>query len=288
MVTYHPDDGLPQRLVRIVGQVGALVIVDNGSNDAELAMIRAQCAAASITLIANGANLGVARALNIGIEQAVSRGFDWALLLDQDSSIEPDLVATLLAVHAAHPQKSTVAVIGAGYRDVNRPDEESIAATGDPWLEVESVITSGSLLPLATHAALGPFRDEFFIDYVDAEYCFRARARGFRVIRTRRALMSHAIGAITQHQVLGIAKWTKWTFNHSPDRRYYIARNDTVLLREYGNYRFGIWFFKSFGRRFRLCKRIALHERQKASKIAAVAQGWWDGVRGRMGPRRPR
>ena len=30
---------------------------------------------------------------------------------------------------------------------------------------------------------------------------------------------------------------TKWTTNHSPDRRYYIARNDTVMLREYGGYR---------------------------------------------------
>ncbi len=50
--------------------------------------------------------------------------------------------------------------------------------------------------------------------------------------------MSHAIGAITRHNVLG---FKKWTYNHSPDRRYYIARNDTVLLHEYGHYVVGTY-----------------------------------------------
>jgi rhamnosyltransferase len=138
------------------------------------------------------------------------------------------------------------------------------------------------LIPLALHAAIGPFRDEFFIDYVDSEYCFRARAQGYRVLRTAKPLMSHTIGAPTRHDLLGKPKWTT---NHSPDRRYYIARNDTVMLREYGGYAFGSWALKSLGRRLRTCKRIVLYERSKARKIAAVSAGWWDGVRGRMGPR---
>jgi hypothetical protein len=32
-------------------------------------------------------------------------------------------------------------------------------------------------------------------------------------------------------------------------------------------------------------KRIALYEDDKVRKILAVGQGWWDGVRGNMGPR---
>jgi len=102
------------------------------------------------------------------------------------------------------------------------------------------------------------------------------------VIRTTKPLMAHTIGAPTRHEVLGVSKWTT---NHSPDRRYYIARNDTVMLREYGGYAFGSWALKSLSRRLRTCKRIMLYERSKARKIAAVSAGWWDGVRGRMGPR---
>jgi rhamnosyltransferase len=167
-------------------------------------------------------------------------------------------------------------VIGAGFGEETRP------APSTAWEEVESVITSGSLISLAVHASLGPFREDFFIDYVDSEYCFRARARGYRVLKTTKPLMAHRIGAPTRHSALGKPKWTT---NHPPDRRYYIARNDTVMLREYGGYAFGSWAWKSLVRRLRTCKLILYYEHSKARKIAAVSAGWWDGVRGRMGVR---
>src|SRR5208337_1317621 len=177
-------------------------------------------------------------------------------------------------VYAAFPQRERVAIIGAGWLDVNRRSSEedettqvdSTAPHSAPWEEAETVITSGSLIPLAAHADIGPFREEFFIDYVDSEYCCRARAKEYFVIKTRRPLMSHAIGAWSRHSVLGMNKWTS---NHSPDRRYYIARNDTVMLREYGNYVLGLWALKSVLRRVRQCKRIALYEDMKAPKIIA-------------------
>jgi rhamnosyltransferase len=241
-----------------------------------------------VSLVLNPANLGVARGLNLGVEQARASAFGWILLLDQDSDLHDGMLRSLIEVRAAYPEPRRVAVIGAGFGEETDPAcEPGALEPGAPlpaagWEEVESVITSGSLIPLAVHAAVGPFRDEFFIDYVDSEYCFRARAKGYRVIRTTQPLMSHTIGAPTRHTVFGVSKWTT---NHSPDRRYYIARNDTVMLREYGGYKFGSWALKSLGRRLRTCKRILLYERSKARKIAAVSAGWWDGVRGRLGPR---
>lgn len=282
-VTYHPDAEFPMRSERILREVGALVIVDNSSGDSELGMLRDLATNPLITLISNVDNVGVARALNIGIEQAISLGFKWVLLFDQDSCIDDDMVQTLIATGAAYPDRDRLAVIGSGYRDVNSPlQEQKDEIVGDDWEEVASVVTSGSLIPLKAHAAVGAFREEFFIDHVDTEYCFRARAMGYRVIRTRKPIMSHSIGAISRHEVLWMKKWT---FNHTADRRYYFARNDTVMLREFGHYMFGLWALKSFGRCVRLCKRIALYEKMKSQKIIAVAQGWWDGVRGHMGPR---
>jgi rhamnosyltransferase len=278
LISYHPDAELPRRVTRILDQVGALVIVDNGSGNEARAMLERIAADPRVSLVLNPANLGVARGLNLGVAQARARAFAWVLLLDQDSDLHEDMLRSLIEVRAAHPDSGRVAVIGAGFGEETRPAREPWSA----WEEVESVITSGSLIPLAAHEAVGPFREEFFIDYVDSEYCFRARAKGYRVIRTTKPLMSHSIGAPTRHTVLGVSKWTT---NHSPDRRYYIARNDTVMLREYGGYKFGSWAFKSLRRRLRTCKRIVLYERSKARKIAAVAAGWWDGVRGRTGPR---
>jgi rhamnosyltransferase len=280
-VTYHPDADLPQRFSRILRQVGRLVIVDNGSGEAETTMLQEFAANPSVTLMLQFANLGIASALNTGIYQATTLGFKWVLLLDQDSCIDDDMVHTLIAVQAAFPERDRLAVIGSGFRATDEATGQSTDES-DGWEDAESVITSGSLIPLETHAAIGAFREEFFIDYVDTEYCFRARAKGYRVIRTRKPIMSHSIGAITRHRVLWL---NKWTFNHSPDRRYYIARNDTVMLREYGHYAMGLWALKSFGRRVRLCKRIVLYEEMKIPKIMAVAQGWWHGIRGHMGPR---
>jgi rhamnosyltransferase len=278
LVSYHPDAELPRRAARVLEQAGALVIVDNGSGEDACELLHGIAADSRVSLVLNPANSGIASALNSGVERARASGFAWVLLLDQDSDPHEGMLRSLIAVRAAYPEPGRVAVIGAGFREATRPAR----APGAAWEDVESVITSGSLIPLSIHAALGPFRDEFFIDYVDTEYCFRARAQGYRVIRTTELLMSHTIGAPTRHDVLGLQNWTT---NHSPDRRYYIARNDTVMLREYGGYVFGAWALKSLARRLRTCKRIVLYEQSKARKIAAVWSGWWDGVRGRLGPR---
>lgn len=291
LISYHPDEELPARVARVLREAGALVIVDNGSDEAALAMLRELARDPRIALIANGTNLGVAQALNLGIARARAMGYRWVLLLDQDSVLDEGMLAAMIALRAAYPAAERLAVMGAGFRDVNKRTEAEFPCQGErssrdssPWEEVESVITSGSLISLATHDAIGPFRTELFIDYVDSEYCFRARSLGYRVIKTRRALMSHAIGAATRHRGIGVHKWTS---NHSPDRRYYIARNDTVLLREYSGHRHGLWALKSFGRRLRDCRRVLLYERAKRAKLAAILEGWWHGVRGRLGPRPP-
>jgi rhamnosyltransferase len=294
VITYHPDSAFPSRLSGLSPQVGMIVIVDNGSADAERSMLREAGSNPKMDLVFNAENLGVARALNIGIQRAAALGYSRMLLLDQDSHVDDDMVRTLLDIHASFPDRDRLAIVGSGFSD---PTKRNTGAIGhdsagepseevrEPWEDSECVITSGSLLPLAAYRAIGPFREEFFIDYVDEEYCRRARAKGYRVIQSRKLLMSHSIGSPTVHEMFGMRKWTT---NHPPDRRYYIARNNTVLLRECGNYPAGLWALKSFGRCLRLCKRIALYEQMKTRKIVAVSHGWWDGIRGHLGPRKAR
>jgi rhamnosyltransferase len=285
VITYHPDEALPERLDRIYPQVDGVIIVDNGSSDAERQMLRGIATNPAVEVIFNAENLGVARALNIGIQRAAALGYPSVLLLDQDSCVAADMVETLLAAQASFPDNERLAVIGSGFHEVKPSPDLGTVSLSDAWVEVKSTITSGSWLPLAAYSAIGPFREELFIDHVDTDYCLRARTKGYRVIKTRKELMSHAIGSPTQHAM----PWgNKWTTNHSPDRRYYFARNDTVMLREYGNYGALGWIWKSFRRSLRQCKRIALYEDGKRDKIGAVIHGWWDGIHGKMGPRKQR
>ncbi len=285
VVTYHPNAELPVRLRGISQQVARVVIVDNGSTDAELAILREIAVDPAVVLILNGENLGLARALNIGMQRAATLGYSWVLLLDQDSRVESDMVKTLSAVYLAFSDKEHLAIIGSGFRERHRrsPKAAKFEFSGEEWDEVKEVITSGSLLSLKAYSNIGPFREEFFIDYVDSEYCARATANGYRAVKTRRPLMSHSIGRPTQHRLLWMKKWTS---NHSADRRYYIARNHTVMVRESGKYLLGSWALISLLSCVTAWKRIALYERSKSSKIAAVFLGWWDGIQGNMGPRR--
>jgi rhamnosyltransferase len=300
LVTYHPDAEFPRRLAAMRRQLGAVVIVDNGSGEAARTMLRELGKDPSIEVVCEPEKRGVATALNIGLARAAARGFSWALLLDQDSRIDADLVAGLLAVYRAFPDRGRLAIIGAGFRDFREePDATLHGAAADSWEELDYVITSGSLLSLASYREVGGFRDDFFIDYVDTEYCWRARARGFRVIKTRKHLMSHAIGKPSRHRLLWM---TKWTTNHPPDRRYYIARNYTILAREQARERArqpprgrgsgsgrgfpGRWVFKSLGLVFKLAKRVVLYEDRRREKLFALLQGWYHGVRGIAGARR--
>ena len=110
LVTYHPDAELAARLRRIDPQVGAIVIVDNGSTDAEVRMLHDIATDPKIHLMLNRQNLGVARALNLGVGCAESLGYSLALLLDQDTSVEAGMVQTLLGIYRSFPDRDRLAV----------------------------------------------------------------------------------------------------------------------------------------------------------------------------------
>lgn len=280
-VTHHPDSHLPERLSRVMRQVSHLVIVDNGSSAAAVRMLDGIASNDHVTVILCKENLGIARGLNVGVEHVINQGYDYALLLDQDTCVHDDIVSVLTRIHHSHADKERLAVVGAGYAD----SQQAPTSASDSTLacdEVESVIASGSLLWLKSFKDIGPFREEFFIDYVDTEYCTRARSKGYLVVQAQRPLMVHVIGSPSRHRFLWMTKSTR---NHSADRLYYQARNDTVMLRESGKYHAGLWRLKAFGRACRRCKRVMMFESHKASKVLSVLQGWRDGVRGRLGQR---
>jgi rhamnosyltransferase len=280
-VTYHPDSDLPERMSKVLRQVSHLIIVDNGSSAESLRMLSDIAKDDRVTVIACEENLGIARALNIGVDRALKLEHDFALLLDQDTSVNEDLVPVLTEIHRLHPHKDRLAIVGAGYEGSQQVRLNADDAQKD-YEEVEAVIGSGSLLWLRAYEHIGPFREEFFIDYVDSEYCARAWKTGYLIVKTKRSLMVHKIGAPSRQRFLWMTKDTR---NHSADRLYYQARNDTVMLRESGRYRAGLWRLKALNRAIRSCRRVIMFEHQKAAKVSGVLHGWCDGVRGRLGPR---
>jgi rhamnosyltransferase len=270
-VTYHPDADFRDRVLALAQQVSAILIVDNGSTEEELIPVRRLVGDGVAQSILNGANEGLAKALNQGLAWGEDRGLQWIVTVDQDTMPRPNLVVAGGQVYDAHHSKP-VAVIGAGW--VDRP-EKSPDCDDPGGIEVACVITSGSLHSVAPWRALGGFREDFFVDYVDTEFCLRARASGYMVARACLLTMTHAIGKPTFRRMVFR---TVTPSNHSRIRRYFITRNRIRVWRTYARrepayVRFDIRAF------VKELIKLLLFEDDRPAKLWAVARGVRDGLR---------
>jgi rhamnosyltransferase len=276
MVTYHPDSDLFHRVEKIVPQVSETLIVDNGSSASCVDQLKKISERLGVHLILNSANEGLARAINQGAQWAASRGYQWILMLDQDTTVAPDMVESLGEIVRSDLDAQRLAVVGSNFKDkVTGRLSTTVARPGDPGAtETVTAITSGSLVSLTVFQALGGLRDDFFIDCVDHEYCLRARAHGFRVMITSRALMEHPIGNFTYHRFFGR---TVRTTNHAPVRQYFMARNLLILIREYAR-KEPRFIYAYAGGYLRAAVKLCLFEAGRLAKIKSIMRGCLDGV----------
>lgn len=278
VVTYHPDAGLEERLAAVRGLVASAVVVDNGSDDADVARLRRAVEDwPALRVVLNGENCGVARALNQGVLAALAGGAAWVLTFDQDSHPDPDFLSELAAVVCTQSDPLRLAAVGAWYGG------ERGATPHGAFAPVGAVITSGSLFPASSLRALGPFDEALFIDLVDIEFCIRARQAGFYFLRSVAPLMRHSIGHATTHRL----PWgSTRTFNHPPMRHFYAARNTVVVARRY--FRAVPWeAVHLLLQRAKILVLVALFEERRPAKLAAALRGLWAGLRGDL-PAPPR
>jgi rhamnosyltransferase len=277
IVTYHPDAGVEDRVRPLIGTVGAILFVDNGSKPDEITPLGPLLGEGGAHLLHNERNLGLATALNQGFRWAADRGFAWVLTLDQDTEPSSAVVPEAARVLAAHADRR-IAVVGAGY------GEHTVAGLSPGGGEVTHVITAGALHSVSAWQDLGGFRDGFFIDYLDTEFCLRARARGYAVFRASRSTIRHSIGHPVTHD-MGFRTFTP--SNHSRRRRYYITRNRIIVWREYAH-REPSYVAHDFAAFAKELVKLILFEGDRRRKLAAVARGARDGMRGVTGSlRRP-
>jgi len=281
IISYNPDNGLSDRIAAVRTQVQEVLIIDNNSRNDCLGLLRRIASVPGTHVMRNEENVGVASALNQGARWAIARAYSWVVALDQDTVVAPDMVESLCAVYRSYPDRGKLAVIGSNYTNsVNgKPLHHFDGPDGSLAKEVKFVITSGSLVSLEKFHEIGGFRGEFFIDCVDLEYCLRARARGFRVVVSSKPLMEHSIGRPTEHRL----PWKKTgTSNHSAFRRYFMARNRLVLVREQV-LRAPMWVLATFFSFVKCTILMVLFEKDRMRKVKYTAMGMSDGLFGHFG-----
>jgi rhamnosyltransferase len=278
IVAYFPDDEFDTRIRELLPQLARIIIVDNTPDDNVTARLREKFQnTAQIQLIANHANTGISVALNQGLEHALKSGYQWILTLDQDTQCYPDMVDTLLSVSNACDWNP--AVVGGNYLDPRNEGAFVPTRGTESFLEQKTVITSGCLVDAAAAKAIGGFREDYFIDQVDHEFCLRMRARGHRVIISRKPVMNHSVGISGGASLpfLGVLP------NHPPLRKYYIARNTVVTVADYWRQE-PAWCLRRLVRLLLGLGLMALLEEDRFGKVRAFTCGVADGLRRRMGP----
>lgn len=290
-VTYNPDLELLARvLASVAPQVQGIAVVDNGSANA--GEIRGVASGFQCQVIGNQHNLGIASAQNQGLALARARSFTHILLLDQDTVLAPGMVADLAGnLRVLETGPAEVAAIGPAYYELNsRQQTRAYQANGLRLSRIslksekrpvvsDSIIASGSLIPLAVLEKVGGFRDDLFIDLVDVEWCFRARAAGYRSFLSPTAKVEHRLGSGT------VKLGSRQIAVHIPVRNYYWVRNALWLARQ--SYTPLAWrvYFISRCLAF-LGAYLALTD-QKAQRLRLMTRGIRDGLAGRLGPLDP-
>lgn len=251
LVSYNPDrETLCAAIQTILPQVSDVFIVDNASSNFSCAWLDKFTgeAAAKLHLLPQKENLGIAAAQNIGIEHAMALDAEFVLLLDQDSMPSDCMVTELLAAMTyAQSESGNRPVAAVGPTVVDKRTKKTYyfmtECSGFPqkWIppmeneknlhaiEVTVLVASGTLLSIKAIKHIGLMRSNYFINHVDNEWCFRARATGYRLLGIPASKLEHQFGdSIKQIWFFGYRQ----AIYHSPLRNYYDIRNTFLMLRD--------------------------------------------------------
>lgn len=284
IVTYNPElDRFNDNISKLIMQFDKIMIFDNGSDN--YPDIKKLCDNYSNTTLINGKkNYGIGYALNRIMEFFEKNKTEWVLLLDQDSIIPENLKCEYLKVIEI---EKNVAIVCPSILDNNTKQEKSIKT---PYEKIGICITSGSMTNVSIWKSLGGFREDFFIDSVDNEYCIRLFFQDYSIIRCNNVCLNHELGKSKKHLI-------KTTTNHNETRRYYIARNSTYVSYKYApilkkkiinkserkkvdSFLDGLICKKTnLRRQIQFAVLIILYENHKIKKLKSIVRGYFDGIK---------
>jgi len=271
VVSYNGSGKIQATVQALIGQVGGICIVDNGSAPETQSVLEALACWPRVTVLRLGENRGIGHALNLGMARARTEGFPWVLTMDQDSLAGPTMVEAYSRSIQNHPERVCLA-----------PD---VILQGQPHSPRKSgpvpyAITSGNLVRTDLFDQAGAYNEELFIDSVDFDFCLRVRRQGWEIWRVGDAQLLHELGE--PHAV-------PWPFSriytsHSPTRRYYMFRNFFYLAEQHIQ-RFPVFIVKSAIVHVLLLLLVPFFDQSPLESLTAIGEGIRDFFSGHLGMR---
>ncbi|WP_304066789.1 hypothetical protein [Megamonas hypermegale] len=166
-------------------------------------------------------NMGIAYPINLVIEQLEKD--DWLLTMDQDSYFYEDSFSEYIKilpelkenVYAITPE-----IIYKNVFDLNNVKKIQLK-------KISKCIQSGAIFSVRIAKKVDGFNEDFFIDAVDTEYCYKCNKKGYILYQNNTGILIHKLG----NRIDNIkTKWLPFPLRqHNVLRRYYIVRNNLYL-----------------------------------------------------------
>lgn len=272
IITYNVENDFKKRINKLKGKVDEIIVVDNGSKDKTISMLKEL--EREITIIYLEENKGIAYALNKGINYSIKKGYNWILSLDHDSIITDDMIKNMLNCYESFDEdfKEKVAMLVPIHVEEKeyKSNASSITQVSSvSYMEVLTEITSGALTKAEIYKNIGMYDERLFIDLVDHDYCLYLNKKGFKIIQVKSAILIHNLGESVKKSLLGLKMIPT---NHSPLRRYYMSRNRHYIWNKYKN-DFPKWVLKDKRRFITENLKIILFEDSKIEKFKYIRNG---------------
>lgn len=223
IVLFHPSDADLANVIRLADGGPVIAVINAIAQNPQTVLP----ASHRLSVIHNRSNMGLAHALNQGIKAAFDQGTDHVLLLDQDSRPDPGMIDRLTSsAKSIEAQQRQLACVAPLLHD-RKFGQLTATPAACEICDIPSFATSGTLITRSGWEHVGPMWDALFIDGIDHEWCFRARAKGMETVQIPSVVMEHDMGEDAIN-LLGRFK----PIHRSPIRHYFIVRNTLWLIRQ--------------------------------------------------------
>jgi GT2 family glycosyltransferase len=212
-------------------------LVDNGTKEVTTKLLRKF--SLNIKPIISDRNRGFTGGNNLGLTEALKHRHDYFLLLNNDTTVQPDLLETLRKPFKDGRVGVTGCIIT--YDQSNRVwfaggiVNTSLCLTKHismgktlkterkvKYKAVDFITGATFLIKREVLEKIGLLFEDYFIYWEDVEFCYRSRKAGYECILVNQPLVAHSVSASTGK---------KGTNKLSPMRAYFYARNPFLFMK---------------------------------------------------------
>ena len=242
IVSYNPDTVHLEKMIKeIESQSVDVIVVNNGEKLDYFSEV-------TPLVIEIGKNVGIAEAQNMAFAKAEQDKYTFVTIFDQDSKIPKNFFKNMynsldsseisMVVPRIKDLNTNCYIEARTYNRKNKVEiyepknleEENNKNTR----KVAIPIASGAMIRISAWSAAGGMTSKLFIDAVDTDFDLRLLISGYDIIQNNEVLLEHPIGNRKPIKFLG--KIIFWNTNHSPLRRFTIARNSIWLYKSNKKY----------------------------------------------------